>query len=488
MSRWRRQLWILRDFALALGAAVSLWSTPTPARAFSMVELGQEFDARRLSYDDKRFLQAALAFAGVYNGLLDGDWGGASQRAFEKFVGKTDSDGTPQNLHAVVMAMVTQTIFEDHGWQQWYLETVDMSLLVPMGASTLPTASGSFVNFNHTRSSLAYSFASGTFDRMAHAHNYVTGAARAGEEPYVVRRDGLNITSVATPDGLRLYARSDFRNGGWSTILISARPGDSGVFAAVTGSIAPGRSRAIRIEPGGALARGILTEGEIPEYGDDDGSGGGAMSEAPAGATPGAASGTGFFVSSDGHVLTNAHVVADCTTIRVGGQAATLLASEPGYDLALLLVRDAAIAEPAAFAAAPARLNSDVTVVGYPLSGLLGGLNVTRGALTSQKGLRGEPNHMQISAPVQPGSSGGPVLSAQGEVVGVVVSKLDTGLVLEILGDVPQNVNFAIRGEIAKLFLAQNGVMPVLGGAATAMTAEDLAVRADGFTRLIACE
>lgn len=114
--------------------------------------------------------------------------------------------------------------------------------------------------------------------------------------------------------------------------------------------------------------------------------------------------------------------------------------------------------------------------------------NVTRGAVTSLKGLGGDGVRMQISAPVQPGNSGGPVVNAAGQIVGVVVSKLDAQLVQDVLGDIPQNINFAIRAEIAKLFLYQNGVEPVEAVDAPALAPEDLAERAEGFTVLISCD
>jgi S1-C subfamily serine protease len=94
---------------------------------------------------------------------------------------------------------------------------------------------------------------------------------------------------------------------------------------------------------------------------------------------------------------------------------------------------------------------------------------------------------MQISAPVQPGNSGGPVLNGAGQVVGVVVARLSDSYAMQNYDTVPQNVNFAIRGEIAKLFLAQNGVEPIIAAQMDAMSPEDLAELAQGFTRLVAC-
>ena len=141
----------------------------------------------------------------------------------------------------------------------------------------------------------------------------------------------------------------------------------------------------------------------------------------------------------------------------------------------------------AQFAEKPARLNSDVTVAGFSLPDILGGLNVTRGSVTSLKGLGGDGINMQISAPVQPGNSGGPVINGSGHVVGVVVAKLDAQYVADRTGDIPQNVNFAIRAEIAKLFLYQNGAEPIEAADEIAVAPEALADLAQGFTSLITC-
>lgn len=169
------------------------------------------------------------------------------------------------------------------------------------------------------------------------------------------------------------------------------------------------------------------------------------------------------------------------------GMPAAVLARSDEFDLALLKMTVAFDKQVAVFSAAPARLNSDVTAVGYPYAGLLGGLNVTRGAVSALKAPGGNCTTMQITAPVQRGNSGGPLLASDGEVVGVVVSKLDAQKVAEVTGDLPQNINFAIRGEIATLFLAQNGVDPRLSLSDNPLPPEAIAQKAQGFTTFIEC-
>nr|WP_242679112.1 serine protease [Rhodobacter calidifons] len=271
--------------------------------------------------------------------------------------------------------------------------------------------------------------------------------------------------------------------------MLSAADRDAGLLAAVTGSIEPGYAPEIGISPG-ILTRGIETLAALAEAED--------QTPPPAPPAPAVSDrtpktdgpqgfGTGFLVSTQGDYLTNNHVIRGCQTLSIDGKPATVIATDAAFDLALLRSPGSAGGTPARFAERPAWLNSDVTVIGYPLPDLLGGVNVTRGSVTSLKGIAGDGIRMQISAPVQPGNSGGPVVNASGQVVGVVVSKLDARMVADAIGDIPQNVNFAIRGEIARLFLYQNGIEPEETGDTTPLPPEDLADLAQGFTRLITC-
>jgi S1-C subfamily serine protease len=139
--------------------------------------------------------------------------------------------------------------------------------------------------------------------------------------------------------------------------------------------------------------------------------------------------GSAFFITPQGHLLTNAHVVKDCGTLTAyhgtdDPLLGRLVASDTTNDLAIV----ATASSPASIATFRfgIRLGEEVAVFGYPLTGLLAsGGNFTLGNVTALAGLRDDSRMLQISAPVQPGNSGGPLLDETGAVVGVIVSKLN---------------------------------------------------------------
>ena len=204
-------------------------------------------------------------------------------------------------------------------------------------------------------------------------------------------------------------------------------------------------------------------------------------------------SGSGFIVSRErGFVLTNKHVVRACSEVRIrvdGGaaQKATVSAIDPDDDLALLRseLPDGPVA---VFREPVVRPGDDVVAVGFPLSGLLADqVNVSTGSVNALAGLYNDLHLLQMSAPVQPGSSGGALFDASGQVVGVVVTKLNARVVAEETGDIPQNVNFAIKGAVARDFLRANGVEYAVGGPAERRSNADVGEIGRQVTALVEC-
>lgn len=203
-------------------------------------------------------------------------------------------------------------------------------------------------------------------------------------------------------------------------------------------------------------------------------------------------SGTGFAVSTSGHLLTNNHVVEGCTSVNVlngaGATVARVVGRDPRNDLALLL-SDTPMRSIVSFRRAAPRTGEDVIAIGYPLHGLLAAdINVSVGIVSATAGLRNDTSRVQVSAPVQPGNSGGPLLDNTGALVGVIVSKLNALTVAKAIGDIPQNINFAIKADVAQMFLQSYGVEPRLAQGQSKRATADLAAAARAYTYLLICD
>ena len=171
-------------------------------------------------------------------------------------------------------------------------------------------------------------------------------------------------------------------------------------------------------------------------------------------------SGSGFYVSSQGHIITNEHVVRSCKKIVIQPQKieAKIISKDSKYDLALLKV-DSSSSNVATFRNEPVVLGEEIITAGFPYKDILSSsIKITTGIVGSLAGIRNDEKVMQITAPIQPGNSGGPLIDAYGSVIGVIVSKLDSEFMRKLYKDIPQNVNFAIKGIHVKDFLTRKGV------------------------------
>lgn len=204
--------------------------------------------------------------------------------------------------------------------------------------------------------------------------------------------------------------------------------------------------------------------------------------------------GSGFVVSASGYLLTNNHVVNGCTKLKVHDSAKVkhdviVVATDAKNDLALLKT-----IKPASLPAATFRANGSVesgesvVALGYPLAGMLASeVNVSFGYVSATAGVADDTSKLQISAPVQPGNSGGPLLDQSGNLIGVVVSKLDALKVAKAIGDIPQNINFAVKNEIAQVFLKAHKVKFKTAATTKKLENTDIASRGRAFTVLVEC-
>ena len=139
-------------------------------------------------------------------------------------------------------------------------------------------------------------------------------------------------------------------------------------------------------------------------------------------------SGTGFFVSKDGHIITNNHVVQNCRSIEVLGAVnspATLIARDAQKDLAILkIARPSPLVAPLRWNLESLRVGHKVSILGYPgQAGAQGQLRYSTSQIIGLQGPTGEPQWVQIKPVLEKGNSGGPLLDSTGNVIGVVTGK-----------------------------------------------------------------
>lgn len=205
-------------------------------------------------------------------------------------------------------------------------------------------------------------------------------------------------------------------------------------------------------------------------------------------------SGTGFVVSASGHIVTNNHVISGCADIKgnLTGEAAITLrvvSSDANNDLALLQAPSTtAFKDFARIRDRSIRSGDSVVAIGFPYHGMLtSDFTVTTGIVSSLSGMRNDTRFLQISAPVQPGNSGGPLFDATGQIVGVVTGKVDALRIAVATGNIPENINFAIKTGVLRDFL-DNSVVPYQTAEPKGeLKTTDIAANARPYTMLISC-
>jgi S1-C subfamily serine protease len=237
-----------------------------------------------------------------------------------------------------------------------------------------------------------------------------------------------------------------------------------------------------------SVARPVAAKAEAP------------AAEAPKDAKPGRSakaggsfSGTGFVISPSGHIVTNNHVIAGCGEIHgnLTGEAPVTLrvvSFDKSNDLALLQGPAASFKEFVKIRDRSLRSGDTVVAIGFPYHGLLtSDFTVTTGIVSSLSGVMNDTRFLQISAAVQPGNSGGPLLDTSGQIVGVVSSKLDAIKFASVTGNIPENINFAIKTGALRDFLDNSVVSYQTAESKADLKTPEIAGNARAYTLLITC-
>lgn len=162
--------------------------------------------------------------------------------------------------------------------------------------------------------------------------------------------------------------------------------------------------------------------------------------------------GTGFAISPKGYMVTCHHVIRNADRILVhsahGTHLAKTVAIDPRNDLAILKVDKWTGAHLSLAASSSIRHATEVTALGFPDPTILGrNPKISKGIISALSGIRDDPRFLQTSTPVQPGNSGGPLLSPSGQVIGVIAAGLNGLDRMSHGGYLPQAVNYAVKAE-----------------------------------------
>lgn len=167
-------------------------------------------------------------------------------------------------------------------------------------------------------------------------------------------------------------------------------------------------------------------------------------------------SGTGFYIN-DENIITNHHVISNCEYLTdFADNKLTILQQDQVNDLALL--RGKPNNSFLYISKISPDLGEKIYVAGFPYNNTLKGFNFTSGNVSSLIGLGQDVANFQITAPVQPGNSGGAILNEYGSVVGVTVARIDDETIMQATNTVPQNINFGIKNTILKSLLSDNNI------------------------------
>jgi hypothetical protein len=201
--------------------------------------------------------------------------------------------------------------------------------------------------------------------------------------------------------------------------------------------------------------------------------------------------GSGFVVSKAGDVLTNNHVIDGCRETKIVHDGKTVavkvIATDLAADVALLHMPDPA-ENIASFRETGAKSGEPVLAIGYPLAGALSPeATVTNGIVSATIGPHDDKKRIQITAPVQHGNSGGPLLDNNGRVIGIVSSKINALRMAQMTGSLPENINFAVNAEQARELLDKNNVKYEKTPDGDALTTTSAAERAMKFTVMVQC-
>lgn len=461
--------------ALSLPEAPAPQDVPAPLLQQPVADDETPAQARRgeaaLSPEDKRALQRALKWAGVYNSAIDGAFGRGTRNAMAAWQATNGFESTGILTTAQREALLGQYNAILDGLEMQVVRDLEagIEIRIPTGAVAFDRYDPPFAQYNATG------------DLPAR----VLLVSQAGDVRTLASLYEIMQTLRIVPtEGARRLNRTSFTLVGQaadfvSQTEVSLSDGEIKGFTLIWPSGDEARRARVLDEMRSSFVRrtGVIdpTRG-LPEDQRVD-LGEGLEVRKPI------LSRSGFYVDRQGTVVTLAQGVESCARITLDDlYEATISRVDPEGGIAVLQP-DEALSPPAfaQFSPAVPRLQSEVAVAGYSFEGQLGAASMTFGTLDDDKGLSGEPELSRLSLPALPGDVGGPVFDGSGNVFGMLLPQPEGSRRL------PDGVRFALTGEALSGALTRAG-LPVRTGTQTAQLApEDIADRGIGMTVLVSC-
>jgi len=434
-------------------------------------------DARRSEADlprtDREALQTALQWFGFYQGGIDGAFGRgtrASMGAWQTANG-FEPTGILTTLQRATLVANWQADIADFGFETVTDAEAGVEITLPLSLVQFDTYTPPFANYAPVGASgLQVYLISQPGDQAGLAALY----------------DLLQTLQIMPLTGARERRERSFTISGQSTALHAF------AYAEVQQGLVKGYMLTWNPANGTQAERVLTTmQTSFRAYGDralDPG-----MVAMDAGTKAGLLSGldvrrpklsrTGFFIDAGGTVLTTAEAVAQCGRVTIERDTdATVQLVDAALGIAVLTPL-ALLSPPVVAILSPdaGRVGAGIVVPGYAYGDRLSAPVLTYGTLAEVEGLAGEADVQRLAVTLQAGDAGGAVLDGTGTVLGMVMPRTDGTQVL------PADVAFAVPAVAIAQRLAADGLILPPASATSALSPEDLAIRASGMTVLVSC-
>jgi S1-C subfamily serine protease len=193
---------------------------------------------------------------------------------------------------------------------------------------------------------------------------------------------------------------------------------------------------------------------------------------------------SGFYIDSRGHALTVAEAVEGCAEITIDGSHEARVAHLDA-DLGIAVLEPLGPLAPisiASFQTGVPRLQSEISVAGFPFGAILAAPALTFGTLADIRGLNGEDEVKRLDISVREGDAGGPVFDNGGNVLGMLLPPSSSGTTV-----LPNGVSFSVDSEAILASLGAAGISVTTTDALASITPELLTRRASEVTVLVSC-